>query len=48
MLLEQGSHKGNREKGKEKFRKSELGKSLMQLLKPYFSHYPNGGGASAQ
>lgn len=46
MLSEQGSHRGKREKGEEKFRKSELGKSLMQLPKPYFGYYANGGGAS--
>lgn len=45
MLSEQGRHRGNREKGEEKFRKPELGKSLMQLPKPYCSDYPNGGGA---
>lgn len=45
MLSEQGSHRGNKVKGEEKFRKSELGKSIMQCPKPYFSDYPNGGGA---
>lgn len=44
-LSEQGNHRGNREKREVKIRKSELGKSLMQLPNPYFSHYPNGGGA---